>query len=333
MRGWRRSALRIPGGSGEVSAYLARPRGADRLPAIIVIHENRGLNAHIEDVARRAALGGYVAIAPDGLSCVGGAPVDQEQARDLFAKTDPVRIAADIVAAVPFVESHATSNGRLGAVGFCYGGGMALRCAVEAQGVDAAVCFYGRALPAEDAARLAVPVMLHYAGSDERINAGIPDFRRALDAEGVPYSLNMYPGTEHGFHNDTSAARYDANAARLAWTRTLGVLRRVPEALNQGATVGAGTSSPRPVSCQRMSDTGIRPVAFTSSNQRRSVKASPSWVGAIGHQPLEQVLAGHVARAVARLPQIELLLEAEQVEVRAHPAARRPLRPGSPSPA
>lgn len=186
-----------------------------------MIHENRGLNAHIEDVARRAALAAYLAIAPDGLSSAGGAPEDQELARDLFAKTDPARIASDILAAVPYVANHSESNGRVGAVGFCYGGGMALRCAVEASGVDAAVCFYARALPAADVARLEVPVMLHYAGSDERINEGISEFRRALDANGVAYSLNMYPGTEHGFHNDASAARYNADAARLAWSRTV----------------------------------------------------------------------------------------------------------------
>jgi len=209
------------GAAGDVKAYSARPRGTDRVPAVIVIHENRGLNAHIEDVARRAALAGYLAIAPDGLSSAGGAPENQELARDLFAKTDPARIASDILAAVPYVANHSESNGRVGAVGFCYGGGLALRCAVETSGVDAAVCFYGRALPAADVARLEVPVMLHYAGSDERINEGILEFRRALDANGVAYSLNMYPGTEHGFHNDASAARYNADAARLAWSRTV----------------------------------------------------------------------------------------------------------------
>ena len=219
----RLSTRRIayPGAGGEVKAYAARPVGTQRLPALIVIHENRGLNAHIEDVARRAALAGYLAVAPDGLSSAGGAPPDQEAARDLFARTDPDRIAADILAAVPYVARHAESNGRIGAVGFCYGGGMALRCAVDAAGVDAAVCFYGRALPAADVARLDVPVMLHYAGRDERINEGIAEFRRALDTRGVAYSLNMYPGTQHGFHNDSSAARYDAAAARLAWSRTV----------------------------------------------------------------------------------------------------------------
>jgi carboxymethylenebutenolidase len=188
---------------------------------VLVIHENRGLNAHIEDVARRTALAGYLAIAPDGLSSGGGAPKDQEQARDLFAKTDPAKIAGDILAAVPWMASLDDSNGKLGVVGFCYGGGMALRCAVEKPGISAAVCFYGRALPTEDVAKLKAPVLLHYAGQDERINTAIPEFRAALDANGVPYSLNMYPGTQHGFHNDSSEARYDAPAARLAWERTL----------------------------------------------------------------------------------------------------------------
>ena len=213
--------IEYPGAAGNVKAYWARPKGTERLPALIVIHENRGLNAHIEDVARRAALAGYLAVAPDGLSSAGGAPEDQEQARDLFAKTDPARIASDILASVPYVAGNSEANGRVGAVGFCYGGGMALRCAVETEGVDAAVCFYGRALPSADVARLRVPVMLHYAGSDPRINESIPGFRQALDANGVAYSLNMYPGTQHGFHNDASAARYDAEAARLAWSRTV----------------------------------------------------------------------------------------------------------------
>ncbi len=169
-----------------------------------MIHENRGLNEHIEDVARRAALGGYLAIAPDGLSVAGGAPADQEAARDLFAKQDPARIAGDVLAAVPWLVANPLCDGKIGVVGFCYGGGLALRAAIEAEGVDAAVCFYGRQLSADETKRLKVPVLLNYAGSDERINAGIPEFRAALDAVGVPYSLNMYPGTQHGFHNDSS---------------------------------------------------------------------------------------------------------------------------------
>jgi carboxymethylenebutenolidase len=216
--------LEFNGPNGPVKAYVARPRKlgrGDKLPGVLVIHENRGLNEHIEDVARRTALAGYVAIAPDGLSVAGGAPADQEAARDLFTKTDGARIASDVLAAVPWLAADPVNNGKIGVVGFCYGGGLALRAAIEAVGVDCAVSFYGRPLSTEDTRKLKVPVLLHYAGTDERVNAGIPEFRAALDAVGVPYSLNMYPGTQHGFHNDTSAARYDEAAAKLAWQRTL----------------------------------------------------------------------------------------------------------------
>jgi carboxymethylenebutenolidase len=216
--------LEFGGPQGPVKAYLARPAKLgrkDKVPGVLVIHENRGLNEHIEDVARRAALAGFLALAPDGLSVAGGAPRDQEAARDLFAKTDGARIAGDVLAGVPWLAADASSNGKLGVVGFCYGGGLALRAAVETVGVDAAVCFYGRQLSAEDTRRLKVPILLNYAGDDERVNAGIADFRAALDASKVPYSLNMYPGTQHGFHNDSSAARYNEPAARLAWDRTI----------------------------------------------------------------------------------------------------------------
>jgi carboxymethylenebutenolidase len=217
-------SLEFDGPQGKIKAHVALPRKrkkGGKLPGILVIHENRGLNAYIEDVARRAALAGYVAIAPDGLSVAGGAPKDQEAARNLFAKTDPARIASDIFAAIPWIRKHESCNGKIGVVGFCYGGGMALRAAVEVQGVGAAVCFYGRQLSADETRKLRVPVLLNYAGSDERVNAGIADFRAALDSVGVPYSLNMYPGTQHGFHNDASAARYNEPAAKLAWQRTI----------------------------------------------------------------------------------------------------------------
>jgi carboxymethylenebutenolidase len=210
------------GTKGAVRAYVARPAGMDgKRPGVLVIHENRGLNAHIEDVARRTALAGYIAVAPDGLSVAGGAPADQEKARDLFAATDRALIDADVIAAVPWLAARDDCTGRVGTVGFCYGGGIALRCAVEHAAVAAAVCFYGSALDAEQLAKVTAPLLLHYAGRDERINAGIEAFRAAMDARGVAYSLNMYPGTQHGFHNDASAARYDAAASRLAWDRTL----------------------------------------------------------------------------------------------------------------
>ncbi|HEX6398511.1 MAG TPA: dienelactone hydrolase family protein [Steroidobacteraceae bacterium] len=212
------------GPNGPVKAYSAMPRKIgrrDKLAGVLVIHENRGLNEHIEDVARRTALAGYVAIAPDGLSAAGGAPADQEAARDLFAKTDGARIASDVLAAVPWLAADPVNNGKIGVVGFCYGGGLALRAAVETVGVDCAVSFYGRPPPNEEARKLKVPLLLHYAGTDERINAGIPDFKAALDEAHVPYTIHMYPDTQHGFHNDSSEARYNEAAAKLAWQRTL----------------------------------------------------------------------------------------------------------------
>jgi len=214
--------IRYDGTTGPVSGYLARPAGGDNpLPGVLVIHENRGLNAHIEDVARRAALAGYVALAPDGLSYVGGGLVDQEAARDRFAAADREKITADVIAGVPYLASRKDCSGRVGTVGFCYGGGVSLLCAVGHDAVGGAVCFYGRALTDEQVARVKAPLMMHYAGTDERINAGIPAFRASLDAHEVAYSINMYPGTGHGFHNDTSQARYDKDAATLAWRRTL----------------------------------------------------------------------------------------------------------------
>ena len=210
------------GTGGAVNAYFAKPAtSAAALPGILVIHENRGLNAHIEDVTRRAALAGYVAVAPDGLSYVGGAPEDQEAARDKFRASDRATITADVIKGVTYLKSRDDCNGKVGAVGFCYGGGVALQCAVADPASDASVLFYGRALTAEQVAQVRVPLMLNYAGDDARVNASIPDFRAALDKQGVAYSLHMYPGTGHGFHNDTSRARYNEAAAKLAWQRTL----------------------------------------------------------------------------------------------------------------
>ncbi len=216
-------------GSGEtpVRGYLAKPAGIDPgpLPGVLVIHENRGLNAHIEDVARRAALAGYLALAPDGLSYAGGAPLDQEAARDLFAGSDRARITADVIAGVPWLATHPGCSGQVGTVGFCYGGGVSLLCAARESATAVSVCFYGSPLGAEDVAQVSVPLMMHYAGNDERINQTIPEFRRLLDENGVAYSLHMYPGTNHGFHNDSSEARFDAAAAGLAWQRTLALFQ------------------------------------------------------------------------------------------------------------
>jgi carboxymethylenebutenolidase len=221
------SYVAYPGTQGEVRAYLAEPASAPgALPGVLVIHENRGLNAHIEDVARRLALAGYRALAPDGLSVAGGAPTDQEQARDLFGRTDRAVIDADILAGVPHLAAREGGNGRVGAIGFCYGGGMALRCAAEHAQLGAAICFYGAGLDADQTARVKAPLQMHYAGEDARVNAGIDAFRALLDQHHVAYSLNMYPGTQHGFHNDSTAARYDKTASALAWQRSLAFFDR-----------------------------------------------------------------------------------------------------------
>ena len=207
---------------GPVKAYFAKPAGAKHtLPGILVIHENRGLNAHIEDVTRRAALEGYIAIAPDGLSFVGGAPFDQEAARDKFREADTGTITADVIKGVAYLESREDCTGKTGSVGFCYGGGVSLQCATAETITDASVCYYGRALSAGQTARVSTPLMMHYAGDDKRVNAMIPDFRASLDENKIAYSLHMYPGTGHGFHNDTSQARYDEAAASLSWQRTI----------------------------------------------------------------------------------------------------------------
>lgn len=210
------------GTQGKVRAYFAKPSGiTDAIPGILVIHENRGLNAHIEDVARRAALAGYIAVAPDGLSFVGGAPTDQEAARDKFRAADTSTITADVIKGVGYLKSRSDCNGKTGSVGFCYGGGVSLQCAIAEPHTDVSVLYYGRSLSAEDTARIHTPLMLNYGGDDARVNAMIPDFRTALDANKVAYSLHMYPGVGHGFHNDTSQARYNEAAAKLSWRRTL----------------------------------------------------------------------------------------------------------------
>jgi len=214
--------VEYPGTDGMVRAYLAQPAEQEApLPGVLVIHENRGLNAHIEDVARRAALAGYVTLAPDGLSYGGGALEDQEASRDLFGSSDRQRITDDVLAGVPYLAARSDCNGNVGSVGFCYGGGVALKTAAREQAIRAAICFYGSALTAEEVKQVKAPLMMNYAGDDPRVNQGIPAFMALLDEHAVPYSLNMYPGTGHGFHNDSSAARYAPEAAALAWKRSL----------------------------------------------------------------------------------------------------------------
>ena len=210
-----------PDGHGEVNGLLARPAGATgKLPAVVVVHENRGLNPYIEDVARRLGKAGYLALAPDGLTSVGGYPGNDDKGRELQQTVDPVKLMNDFFAAVDFLMTHEGSTGRVGIVGFCYGGGVCNAAAVAIPELAAAVPFYGRQAAAEDVPKIQAPLMLHYAGLDERINAGWPDYEAALKANGREYQVFFYEGVNHGFHNDTTP-RYDQAAAELAWGRTL----------------------------------------------------------------------------------------------------------------
>ena len=210
-----------PDGYGKMRGYLARPAGATaKLPGILVVHENRGLNPHIEDIARRLALDNFIAFAPDALFPLGGYPGDEDKARDLFAKLDQAKSRADFLAAANFLKSLPDCTGRIGAVGFCYGGGIVNMLATRLPDLGAAVPFYGAQPTAEDAAKIKAPLLIQYAENDERINAGWPAYESALKASGVRYQVFIYPGTQHGFNNDTTP-RYDTAAAKLAWQRTV----------------------------------------------------------------------------------------------------------------
>ncbi len=221
----RAEYITYPGATGNVRAYLAAPR-LQSAPAVIVIHENRGLNPHIEDVARRAAAAGFWTIAPDALSPVGGTPDDEDQARARMRALDREQTEQDFMAAVQFAVYNAATTGRVGCVGFCWGGRMANQLAVRVPELRAAVPFYGSQPATEDVPKIRAAVQLHYAGLDERINAGIADYEAALKAAGVRYELHMYDGVHHAFHNDTSATRYNEAAAKLAWERTIGFFKQ-----------------------------------------------------------------------------------------------------------
>ncbi len=209
-----------PQGSGKMRGYLARPAKEGKVPGVVVIHENRGLNPYIEDVARRLAVAGYIAFAPDALTPVGGYPGDEDKARDLFAKQDAAKRTEDLMAACGYLKKRPECNGKWGAVGFCFGGGVVNTIATRFPDLGAGVPFYGAQPSAEAAAKIKAPMQMHYASTDERINAGIAAYEAALKAAGVKYEVHMYANTQHGFHNDTTP-RYDEAAAKLAWTRTL----------------------------------------------------------------------------------------------------------------
>ncbi|KGJ05870.1 carboxymethylenebutenolidase [Paracoccus halophilus] len=211
-----------PEGNGTIGALMVRPAGASgRLPAVLVIHENRGLNPYIEDVARRVGKAGYMAFAPDGLSPLGGYPGNDDEGREMQASLDPARLMADFFAAHEFLRDHDGSTGKVGCVGFCYGGGVCNALAVAYPELAASVPFYGRQPETGDVPRIQAPLMIHYAGLDERINAGWPAYEQALKDAGKEYQAFIYPDVNHGFHND-STPRYDAGAAELAWERTMG---------------------------------------------------------------------------------------------------------------
>jgi carboxymethylenebutenolidase len=210
-----------PNGSGRMRGLLAKPaRVQGRLPTVLVVHENRGLNPHIEDIARRLAVANFIAFAPDALFPQGGYPGNEDKAREMFAKLEQPRARADFLAAAAVLKGLPEGNGKVGVVGFCWGGGIANWLATQLPDLGAAVPFYGPQPPAEDAAKIKAPLQIHYAATDERINAAAPAYEAALKAAGVTYEQHFYPNTQHGFNNDTTP-RFDSEAAKLAWSRTV----------------------------------------------------------------------------------------------------------------
>ncbi|KXF76841.1 carboxymethylenebutenolidase [Paramesorhizobium deserti] len=222
------SDITYPGAGGsEMKGYMVRPAGdAGKLPAVIVIHENRGLNEHIRDVARRVALEGFVALAPDFLSPSGGTPADEDKAREMISGLDQQATIANAVATVAYLKENDLTSGKIGAVGFCWGGGLVNDLAVNAPDLDAAVAYYGRQPKADEVAKINAPLLLQYAGRDERINAGIDAYKAALEKDGKTFEIHIYEGANHAFNNDTSAARYDKKAADLAWERTMAFFKK-----------------------------------------------------------------------------------------------------------
>ena len=215
-----------PLGNGRISGLMARPAGASGLlPAVLVVHENRGLNPYIQDVVRRLAKAGFLAFGPDGLSPLGGYPGTDEAGREMQKSLDPVKLMQDFFAGYEYLAAHPDGTGKVGAVGFCYGGGVCNALAVAYPALTCSVPFYGRQPKPEQVASIQAPLLLHYAGLDERVNAGWPDYEAALKANGKTYEAHIYPGVNHGFHNDTTP-RFDEAAAELAWSRTLAFFAR-----------------------------------------------------------------------------------------------------------
>jgi carboxymethylenebutenolidase len=217
--------IKYPGATGEVRAHFARPKGDAKLPGLVVVHENIGLVPHIEDVTRRVALEGLLAIGPDALSPLGGTPKDSDKAKSLQRKLDSQSTVNNYIAAVKYLQYHPESTGKVGIIGFCWGGGIANQVAVKTPDLIAAVPFYGRQPASEDVSKIKAALLLHYAALDERINKGIPAFEAALKAASVDYKMYMYEGAKHAFFNDARAGRYHEEAAQLAWKRTIGFLK------------------------------------------------------------------------------------------------------------
>ena len=217
--------IKYPGETGDVLAHFARPKGDKKLPGVIVIHENRGLNPHTEDVARRAALEGFLAIAPNALSPLGGTPEDVNEARALMRQLDSQATLKNYLAAVKYLKTHPQSTGKVGCTGFCWGGGVTNQVAVNSPDLKAAVPFYGRQSASEDVPKIKASLLLHYAGLDERINKGIPEFEAALKEASVDYKIFIYEGAGHAFFNDTGS-RYHEEAAKLAWERTIAFFKK-----------------------------------------------------------------------------------------------------------
>ncbi len=209
-----------PKGHGKVNGYLVRPTGGGKRGAVVVVHENRGLNPYIADVARRVAIAGFTALAPDGLTPLGGYPGTDDEGKVMQKKLDKGKLRQDFFAAYEYLKADGNSNGKVGVVGFCYGGGICNSMAAGLPELAASVPFYGRQVKGDDVARIKAPLLLHYAGLDKRINKGWPDFEQALKALGKEYTAHIYPNVNHGFHNDTTP-RYDRDAAELAWRRTI----------------------------------------------------------------------------------------------------------------
>jgi carboxymethylenebutenolidase len=218
--------ISYPGDGTEMKAYLAKPKKKGKFPAVVVIHENRGLNPHIEDVTRRLALEGFIALAPDALSPLGGTPEDADKARDMFQKLEAPKNLNNFIKAFDYLKTRKDCNKKLGCIGFCWGGGMTNQMAVNVPDLKAAIPYYGRQPEVADVSKIKAALLLQYAGQDERINAGIPAYEEALKKAGARYQIYIYEGAQHAFNNDTAPTRYNEEVAKLAWSRTIEFLKK-----------------------------------------------------------------------------------------------------------